>query len=472
MNDIYSFSPEILLSAGGLIFLLLQAFGGSRVSFLFTGLAIVFLLGAGYAAFLVPTGATMYFQGLWVADLLARIYKYIFLIGSLITVLLSSQYTKREDSMRNGEYYALILFATAGMMIMAGAQDLLIVFLGLELLSLSLYALAGSIRGNARSAEAAFKYFILGAFATALFLFGVALIFGAAKTTHLPAIAHMMQDNFIPSSYAVIGTMFILAGFAFKLALVPFHLWTPDVYEGSPMPVTVFMAAGAKAAAFASLTRIFLIAFERLSGSWQDPFWILAVVTMSVGNVAALVQVNIKRMLAYSSIAHAGYIMAGFFGAGKYAPGTIAFYLLSYTLMNGGVFAVVMLMAGKGEKRVSFDDFRGLANTRPMMALLMSIFLFSLAGIPPTAGFAAKFFIFSYAVENGHTALAVIGVLNSVVSVYYYLRLTVNMYMKEATPITREMDDERVPLFEKAALMICIAGTLLLGLFPVISHPP
>jgi NADH-quinone oxidoreductase subunit N len=370
-----------------------------------------------------------------------------------------------EEGMPRGEYFALILFATLGMMIMAGGAELITVFLGVELMSVSLYVLAGYARTRMISNESSLKYFLLGSFASGFLLYGIALLYGSTGTTNIQAISKVLSTTGLQSPALVIGMALLVVGFGFKAALAPFHMWTPDVYEGAPAPITAFMSAGPKAAAFAAFARIFYQALPTLQGDWTAVIWTMAALTMSVGNVIALVQENIKRMLAYSSIAHAGYVLVAFLAAGELGISSILYYMLAYTFMNIGAFALITVLGGKGEERVRVRDYRGLGYRHPWAAIAMSLFLFSLAGIPPTGGFMGKFYIFSAAVKEGYIGLAVIGVLNSVVSVYYYLRVTVAMYMEDPSG----EGEAPKPVFSPAlvlAVVISAYGVLSLGLFP------
>jgi NADH-quinone oxidoreductase subunit N len=371
---------------------------------------------------------------------------------------------EREDC-NHGELYPLILFTVVGMMLMASGTDLMTIFLGLEVMSVSLYILAGFNRANKKSNEAGLKYFLLGAFSTGFLLYGMALIYGATGTTRLYKIAAIVGQMTLPSAniMLVAGMLLMMTGFAFKIAAAPFHMWTPDVYEGAPTPMTAFMSAGPKAAGFAALLRLFLVALPTLQVEWSQVLWVLAVLTMTVGNITALRQDNIKRLLAYSSIAHAGYALVGFAAGNGTGTAGILFYMLSYAFMNIGAFAIVILVAKKGETNGDVKDFAGLGFKRPLLALVMTIFLFSLAGVPPMAGFIGKFYLFSGAIQKGYIWLAVIGVLNSAASVYYYLRIMVYMYMKEPTE-NFEWAQLTAPV--SLALVIAVAGTLILGIVP------
>jgi NADH-quinone oxidoreductase subunit N len=397
-----------------------------------------------------------------VLDRFGLFFFLVIALVSLLTVLLSMGYLD-EKTPDQGEYYSLVLFSTLGMMLMAAGGDLIVIFLGLETLSLALYTLSGFRRAELRSNESALKYLLLGAFASGFFLYGIALIYGATGTTVLRRVAAFLADGKSHGPLLVIGGGLLLVGFGFKVASVPFHMWTPDVYEGAPTSVTAFMIAGTKAAAFAAFLRVFLFALPTLHIQWSAVIWVLAVLTMTLGNLVALVQNNVKRMLAYSSIAHAGYVLVAIVAGGSSGATSVLFYLVAYALMNLGAFAAIIALQGHGQELLFLGDYAGLGFRRPALAACMALFMFSLAGIPPTAGFMGKLYIFSAALEAHYPGLAVIGVLNSVVSVYFYLRLIVIMYMSE--PATER---SLVPLSAAATCAVALSalGTLQLGLFP------
>ncbi len=396
-------------------------------------------------------------------DAYAVFFNLLFCLAAGLTILMSMSYLEETD-IRVGDYYTLIVFATVGMMVMAAATDLILIFLGLEVMSMAVYVLAGIWRRQLRSTEAALKYFLLGAFATGFLLFGIALMYGATGSTALADIAAgVSQATGDQRLYLEIGMGFLLVGFGFKVAAVPFHAWAPDVYEGAPTSITALMAVGVKAAAFAAFARVFLHALAGMAADWSQVVWILAVLTMTVGNVVALLQQNIKRMLAYSSIAHAGYLLVGMVAGGAAGGGAILFYLLAYTVMNLGAFGVVMALGRRGEPNELLDDYAGVGFRQPFLGFAMTVFMLSLAGVPPLVGFAGKYFLFAAAVKAGYVGLVVIAVLNSVVSVYYYIGVIVKMYMIEGkaevpAPITRPY------LF--AGMLLAVAGTILLGIFP------
>jgi NADH-quinone oxidoreductase subunit N len=402
------------------------------------GKAAAWLTLLGVAACLIATvklwGAWEYgFSGMLVLDNYSLFATAIFLIGTGLTVFMSTGYLAREGGGRN-EYYLLLLTATLGMMLMASGTDLIVIFLGLELMSLSLYILVGFFRDRPVSNEASMKYLLLGAFATGFLLYGIALIYGTIGSTNLREIGLALKQGRVQGDLMLLGgASLLLVGFAFKIAAVPFHMWAPDVYDGAPTSVTAFISAGPKAAAFIALIRILMLSLKPLEHEWASVIWILAAVTMTVGNLSALSQQSIKRMLAYSSVAHAGYVLVALAAGTDRAITAALFYLLAYTFMNIGAFAVIILVGKKGEENQDISSYAGLGFERPAMGLALALFMISLAGLPPTAGFFGKFTIFSAAVEQGMISLAIIGVLNSLVSVYFYLSVVVSMYMRPST---------------------------------------
>jgi NADH-quinone oxidoreductase subunit N len=423
------------------------------------------LAGLVVSLFTVPWGQKISgFGNMVLQDNFSSFFTVIFILCAGLTILISDGYFKKEGC-NHGELYPLILFATVGMMFMAKATDLMTVFLGLEVLSVTLYILAGFNRANVKSNEAGLKYFLLGAFSTGFLLYGMALIYGATGSTKIAKIASMAAQSgaVLNNPMFLVGMLLMATGFSFKIAAAPFHMWTPDVYEGAPTPITAFMSAGPKAAGFAAFLRVFLIALPTLMTQWSDLLWILAVLTMTTGNIIALSQDNIKRMLAYSSIAHAGYALVGFTAHNASGVSGIMFYLLSYTFMNIGAFAIIILVGKKGEANNNVQDYAGFGTKHPVLAMCMSIFLFSLAGIPPTAGFIGKFYLFAGAVQEGYVWLAIIGVLNSAASVYYYLRVMVYMYMKSPE---EEFDWFKLSPAVMLCIIIAIAGVLIPGIIP------
>jgi NADH-quinone oxidoreductase subunit N len=400
------------------------------------------------------------FADMAVLDALSLFFGLIFLIVAAVVVLLSLNYIVQQR-INYGEYYALLLFAASGMMLVAASANLITLFLGLELLSISLYILTGFARRRPASGEAALKYFLLGAFASAFLLYGIALTYGATGTTDLARIADFLQRaGSPPDPMLLIGAGLLLIGFGFKVAVVPFHMWVPDVYEGAPTSVTAFMSVGTKAAGFAALLRLLFLALPSLQSYWTLALAVLSILTMTTGNVIAIAQTNIKRMLAYSGIAHAGYGLVALASASQRGAASILFYLLAYAAMNLGAFGMVIALE-QGEGGECLTDYAGLGFRRPLLAATLAIFLLSLGGIPPTAGFVGKFYIFSAAVHANLIPLAIIGILNSVLSLFFYLRVIRIMYADEPS---RQFG--HLPLPAMMALIVAALGTLLLGLFP------
>jgi len=403
------------------------------------------------------------FSQMFLVDNYGTFFKFIFLAGSFLIIFVSINYLKREEIL-HGEYFSLILFSTLGMMLLASGFDLIIIFLGLEIMSVSLYVLAGFKRSDPNSNEAALKYFLMGAFATGFLLYGIVMIYGSVGSTNLEQIIKSIAFSEAgPNLLIWAGAGLLLVGFGFKIASVPFHMWVPDVYQGAPTPVTAFISAGPKAAGFAALLRLFLFSFVTIKLDWTIIVWIMAALTMTVGNIIAIAQSDIKRMLAYSSIAHAGYALVALVAGGETGISSALFYLLAYTFMNIGAFTVVIALGRKGDENTCLDDYSGLGSRSPLLAILMTVFMFSLAGFPPTAGFMGKFYVFSAAVKSGFVSLVIIGVLNSLVSVYYYLRVVVIMFMHPPQP-----EVQKVPLAFGTALVLLISiwGVLHMGILP------
>ena len=412
------------------------------------------LWNSGRSAFALSDGYPML-----VADNFAVALNVIFTLTGILTVLLSVNYLERTGHDRP-EFYMLLLFSLTGMMLMGMANDLILIFLALELLSIPLYIMAGLAWPRPESEEAAMKYFVLGAFSSAIFVFGIAFVYGATGTTSLPAIVEAAGQT--PSLLLVAGAAMILVGFGFKIAAAPFHMWTPDVYEGSPTVVTAFMSVGAKVGGFAALLRIIMVALPVMSEAWIAAISVLAALTLILGNVLAIAQPNIKRMLGYSSIAHAGYILIAVAAAFRTPDGISAalFYMFAYAFTNLGAFAVAVAVEHKEAEGVMLDDYKGLAKRYPWIAICMAFFMLSLTGVPPTGGFAAKFFVFRSGIEAGLVWLVLIGVITSVVSAYYYLRVVFFMYMYDG-----EGEMALKPTLVSAVVITAIA-TLLLGILP------
>ncbi|MBS2032933.1 MAG: NADH-quinone oxidoreductase subunit N [Deltaproteobacteria bacterium] len=463
--------PALIFSVGAIAVLLSEVFlGKNPVRHYQPAITSLTCVGAAWASMpMLGAPSRMIFSGTAVADSFSATVSLMVALGLLISTLVAASFLHRHHVER-GEFYALSLFAAAGMSLLALSADVLMIFVSLEVMSVAVYALTAYLRRGARPAEAAFKYFLLGAFASALYLYGAALLYGASGSTQLHEIAHAAAG----SGLFTVGVIFVATGFAFKVAAVPFHMWTPDVYEGAPTPVTAFMAVGVKAAAFAALLRVVVIAFPGIGGAapvWGQIIVVLAVLTMLVGNLLAVPQRNVKRMLAYSSVAHAGYLLLGVAAArggsltGEAGAGVL-FYLFAYTATAAGAFAVVAALERDDPDSLAawdLDRFAGLASRRPMMAAGMTIFMASLAGIPPLAGFFGKLYIFAAAVDAHLYTAAVMGVLTSVIGAYYYLKVVVYMYMRppEAHQVVAPTS---MPL--SAALWIAAAVTVWLGIGP------
>src|SRR6266567_978873 len=459
--------PETILSIVAMALLLVNVFVPTEQKAYLGYLSLIGIVVAfvpvvtGWSA---PVELQSVFNGSVLQDNFALFFKGIFLVSAALSILISDQYMQREGCNR-GELYPLILLATAGMMLMASGTDMMVIFLGLEVLSVSLYVLAGFNRDNLKSNEAGLKYFLLGAFSTGFLLYGMALTFGATGTTKIARIAEYVNVNPVitGNQMFLVGMLLMAVGFSFKIAAAPFHMWTPDVYEGAPTPMTAFMSVGPKAAGFAAFVRVFVIALPAYKPEWSTLLWVLAVLTMTIGNITALYQQNIKRMLAYSSIAHAGYVLVGFVAGNAVGMAGIMFYMLSYAFMNIGAFAIIVMVGKKGEANNNVADYAGFGFKHPVLGMAMSIFLFSLAGVPPAAGFIGKFYLFSGAIQAGYVWLAIIGVLNSAVSVYYYLRIMVFMYMKD--PV-EEFDWLKVTPALAVCVLMAVAGVLVPGIVP------
>jgi NADH-quinone oxidoreductase subunit N len=458
-QDFYRLAPEIVLCATGALVMLVEPFLSSRRRRVPGVLA---LLGA-----VASLASTVYlkalpgraFNGLLAIDGFSFFFHVLVGAVAALVILGSADYLEREQ-LRGGEYYALVLFATAGMGVMASAQELVTGFIGLEMSSISSYILAGYRRDAPKSNESAMKYFLLGSFATAFFLYGIALLYGGTGTTILP----QMNGSAAPPNLMLVrlGLALVFIGLAFKVAAAPFQVWTPDVYEGAPTPVTALFSAGPKAAAFALLLRIFATV-TAAQDFWFWALWIAAALTMFVGNLGALVQTNLKRLLAYSSIAHAGYILVAFAARSEIGLAAVLYYLLAYALMKLGAFTVVAHLGGAGERQLEIEDYAGLGQRQPFTAAALSLFLLSLLGLPITAGFLGKFYIFKAALDSGLIWLAVLMAVNSVIGAYYYLRVIVVMYMREPQQAVGAI---RVPVPVATVLLLASAATVYLGLFP------
>ncbi len=451
--------PEIVLCAFGIVVMLLEPLLDERKSQKLLGtIALLGSLVAIAATWFMAQSPGLAFWNMVKVDGFS-IFFHVLVIAIAAAVILTSYEYMAVQRIRAGEYYALILFGVAGMALMSSAVELVLIFIALEISSISSYILTGFRRHEASSAESSLKYFLLGSFATAFFLYGVALMFGATGSTNIDQISSTLLAGPIPL-LAFIAVAFMFVGLGFKVAAAPFHVWTPDVYEGAPAPIVGFMSTAPKAAAFAVLLRVMFVV--NVPGRlWL--IWVSAALSMTLGNVGALVQNNVKRLLAYSSIAHAGYLLMAFAAAPAFGTSAAMFYTAAYAAMNVGAFAVVSHFANAGERYVTLEDYEGLGRTSPLLAATLTIFLLSLIGIPMTGGFFAKFYVFSAAIRANLIWLTIIGVINSGVGAYYYLRIIVMMYMREPrkpVPVTP------VPFAARLALAVCIIATLYLGLFP------
>jgi NADH-quinone oxidoreductase subunit N len=462
--DLIRFLPEILLTIFGTLLMVLDPILHRRSSHAFGHLSLVALLGALGASVYAYTQAGTAFGGMLIVDGFATFFRVLVIVVGILTVLASYRFLERQDA-ETCEYHALVLFSVAGQCLMSASNDLIMVFIGLEISSISSYVLAGYLRDDKRANEAALKYFLLGSFATAFFLYGVALIYGSTSTINLSAVRAAVSGQNAPEPMLIaVAAALMFVGLAFKVSAAPFQLWAPDVYQGAPTPVTAFMSAGPKAAAFAVFLRIFMTAFDPIGGNWWPLIWISALLSMTIGNFAALLQSNVKRMLAYSSIAHAGYVLVALTAHSDGGTAAAMFYLAAYALMNVGAFAVVAHLSGKGERYQAVDDFAGLAQKQPLTAAMLTIFMLSLIGVPLTGGFFGKFYIFKAALDSHLVWLTVLGLLNSAVAAFYYLRILVMMYMHEPSDATSKA--EPLSLGLSAALILPAIGTLFLGIFP------
>ena len=454
--------PIVCVWLGGIAALMAEAFRAPGERMPIGGLGSVGLGAAGVSAVLLWNRGAQSF-GVVSADNFGLFVSILLVVVGVLTIALSAQVIER-DSIPAGEYYTLTMFAVGGMMLMALANDLLVIFIALEILSLAVYVLTAIRRESKAGAEAAFKYFLLGGFSSAFFLYGIAFTYGIAGTTRLDQIVVVMSGRTAGQdmlTYLALGLL--LVGFAFKVSAVPFHMWTPDAYEGAPAVVTAFMSAGVKAAAFAAFVRVFMSAFGSLQPQWAPVLWVLSAASMILGATAGVVQRNVRRMLAYSSIAHAGYLLMAVTAGNDVGKGAILFYLLTYALTSVGAFGVTALVATADRHNDDLADYAGLARRQPLLALLMTVFLLSLGGFPPTAGFIGKWYLFSAAVNAGEYSLAVIGVLTSVVSVFFYLRVVVMMYMAD------EVSSQPVTVPTAASLFALVVPTvaiLYLGILP------
>jgi NADH-quinone oxidoreductase subunit N len=462
--EYYRILPEIILTLAGVLIMFLEAVGGEGEKPLLAPLTLGSLVAALVAAFAANGEPGAAFNNMLIIDGFAGFFRVLVIAVGLVAVLSSIDYLRRERA-NAGEYYALILFSIVGQCVMVTANELIMIFIGLEISSIASYILAGYLRDDPRNNESALKYFLLGSFATAFLLYGVAWIYGLTGSTNLAVIGKAISGSAAPSITllgASAALMFV--GFGFKISVAPFQIWAPDVYQGAPAPVSAFLSVGPKAAAFAILVRTFMTAFGSIAPRWEPFLWASALATMFIGNLAALQQTNIKRMLAYSSIAHAGYVLVAITAHSGIGTSAVMFYMAAYATTNLGAFAVVSYFSRKGERYVGIEDFAGLAQRQPMIAAMMTIFLLSLVGVPLTGGFFGKFYIFKAALDANLVWLTVLGLLNSAIAAYYYLRILVVMYMKDPTETTADLQPAGMPL--QIAVYASALGTLVLGIFP------
>jgi NADH-quinone oxidoreductase subunit N len=462
--DIFRILPEVILTLTGVAIMLIDAslppgFARRPLGWV-AAIGTTLALWASLWQLSLPVGTGFYAT---VETSPFTVFFHVLICGIVLVALLLSLDTLPEDSHHQGEFYALIVFGAVGMCLLTGAVELLLVFIALEISSISTYVLAGYRKDTGRGVEAAIKYFLLGSFATGFLLYGIALIFGATGTTQIYEIAHLAPSA---QNHALVlaALALMLVGILFKVSAAPFHVWTPDVYEGAPSPVVALMSTAPKAAAFALLLRVVYEMFPSLRSTWSPLLWVVAVLSMTVGNLAALRQENVKRMLAYSSIAHAGYLLAAFAGLGSSGIAAASFYTAAYAAMNVGIFAVITVASGYDEKRPMVKDFRGLVYRSPLLGSLLIFFLISLVGIPFTGGFFGKFYAFTAAVGGGAVWLAIIGLLNSGLAAAYYLRLALAAAQRETAPDTSPAP--QVGIAVGAALLMAVAATLILGIVP------
>jgi NADH-quinone oxidoreductase subunit N len=460
--DLRPIWPALIVALTGVVVLLVQALLPKGRSGPFAALSLVGIVAALVSVGILARGPGrgVVMGGVVAADDFSLFFHALLLGITAVVVLLSPSYLRATTGADRGEYYALVLFSLVGMLGLVSCRELVSLFVALEIMSVALYALAGMHRDRAESQESAMKYFITGAFSSAFLLYGVALLYGVSGSTALARIAPAVRAaSGGPALMAVVGMGLLLVGFGFKVASVPFHMWAPDVYEGAPTTVTAFMSAGVKTAAFGGLLRVFLQALPALASEWQPAVAALAVLTMVVGNLGALAQTSVKRMLAYSSVGHAGYLLAALVAAPGVGTEAVLFYLVAYSAVNLGGFGAIAALARNGREPLTFVEMAGLARRRPLLAAALTVFLISLTGIPVSAGFVGKFYLFTAAVDGGYITLAIVGVLMSVVSAYYYLGVVVAMYMRE--PVG---EDVWGPVGTSAGLALSLSVLVVLGL--------
>jgi len=455
--------PEIILTFLGCLIFVVDPFVSKENKAFLGWLGLAGLIIAIFYSLGLWGKDEIIFSGMYAVDNFSVFFKILLLVVTILTILISLRYLKVEE-INMGEYYGLIILTTLGMIIMSAGADLISIYLGLELMSLSLYVLTGFIRRDPKSQEAALKYFLLGAFTSGIILYGIALLYGITGTTNLNGISQYLTKEGMTFSIPLILSMILLiTGLGFKISFVPFHMWVPDVYEGAPTSITAYMSVGTKAAGFAALLRIFMIGIVILKPHWIILLWLLSVFTMTVGNIIAIAQKSLKRMLAYSSIAHAGYILVGFIAGNEIGLAAVLFYLIAYVFMNIAAFSMIILLCREGNRGDQISDFIGISKTNPYVAFAFIIIFMSLAGIPPTAGFVGKLYLFAAAIETHYIWLAIIGLLNTIFAVYYYFRVVMGMYMKE--PEGEIILAPSSPMLN-FALAVMVIAIIAIGVYP------
>ncbi|MGC2658368.1 MAG: NADH-quinone oxidoreductase subunit N [Bryobacteraceae bacterium] len=459
------FLPEILLALFGTVIMILEVLTSERQKHNLGNLALIAITFAFIANIYAYLNGGVAFQNMIIVDAYGVFFRGLVLIVGFLCILSSFSYLDREKA-QSGEFYALILFSLVGQCVMVTAYDLIMVFIGLEISSIATYILADYLRNDRRNNESALKYFLLGSFATAFLLYGIAWVYGLTGYTNLQEIQRVLSDEAQRPSILLAGLAagLMFVGFAFKVSVAPFQVWAPDVYQGAAAPVSAFMSAGPKAAAFAVFFRVFMTSFGPMEERWTPLVWGCALLTMVVGNFAALKQTNVKRLLGYSSIAHAGYVMVALTAHSQIGVAAAMYYLASYAVMNIGAFAVVGYVAGRQERNVKIDDLAGLSRRQPVTAALLSVFVFSLIGVPLTGGFFGKFYVFEAALDSHLYWLTVLGLINSAISAYYYLKILVAVYMREPSPAMTELPAPATGV--RIAIWATALGTLALGIFP------
>lgn len=460
-QSVVASGPEIIIIIGACVALMLSLLPHPRQYQILAGLSVLMILLAATMSYFLADYPQTAYAGMFVVDGFSTFFKMVLYLGTALTVLMSGKYLIKEGVVQ-GEYYVLLLFALVGTMIVVSATDILLIYIGLELQALSIYVLTGFLKADARSNEASLKYIILGAFSSGIILYGMSLFYGLTGTTNLSEMTAELSTQELSDPMLILATLFMVVGLLFKVGAVPFHMWVPDIYQGAPLPITAYLSVAPKAAAFAVIMRIFMHDLVALQPIWILSMTIIAILTMAVGSFVALVQKNIKRMLAYSSIAHAGFLILGLVAGGKDGMASIMLYLLVYTFMMVGIFAVIILLNKGSASGEPIEEFSGLARNHAGLAFMSLIFLFSLAGIPPTGGFFAKFYLLTALVDKGHVELAVIAVLLSAVAAWFYLRIIMLMYVHQ--PITQPQI--RITRSLQIVLLIATIGTLLTGLLP------